>query len=88
MFRIVTTQIVSRISSAAHSRHLNRTIPPTMTTASISVLNFVREKYVTSGIQGNRNSKTSATIKKRIDSDDDTHLVDDSTRDDFKLHDR
>lgn len=59
-----------------------------MTTASMLGLNFVRAKYVTSGIQGNRNSKTNATIKKRIDSDDDDDFLDDSTRDDLNLHDR
>lgn len=78
------------MSTAAHSRHLNRTIAPT-TTAAVTDFNFIRAKHVMSGIQGNRNSKQKALAKKRIDpdeNDEEMNLLDDLTKDDSNLHDR
>lgn len=93
MFRTVASRIVSRVclqQTAAHSRHLNRTIAP-MKIAPVMIINFVRMKHVTSGIQGIRNSKQKAHAKKRIDSDEDdesTDLMDDPATDDLNLQDK
>lgn len=78
MFRTVAKQFVFQVCSlqtAAHSRHLNRKIVP-MSTAFVTNLNFVRTKHVTSGIQGNRNSKQKSLAKRKIDSDEDEEETD------------
>lgn len=86
MFRTAATRVASQICLRpilTHSRHLSRTIAPTRTpTASATLINFVRLKHVTSGIQGNRNSKQKAFAKKRIVAEEDeviTALLDNST---------